>query len=447
MPHGQAFSYSHNSYMPSPENKYRPYAHKVPLDPREDTFPLTQANKTYLSSLADLKALDFDEKLTLKELSTYAGIRYLTTGLVFPFAVGETLLQVQYLPSDEQLLRASLEEGHQQEHADSDDPEFYDVNLGYDTQPRGLANTSLSHALPPLEAGVWDSMQTLARHPTEGWLSLWKGQFTNWVHDMGQIFLQPSIEAVLNDTFDLYDDTIPLVHLESALPNVVTMVTSHVVTGVVLSPLEIIRTRLMVQSSSPHYKKYKGFFHALKTIIQEEGLATFYWSYNLFPTILYHALTPLIGNTIPLVIDRFLNLSPADSPLLYSLAELGLNTLQLIITMPVDTIRKRLQCQIQSQSSERLVTIVSTRSTPYYGVVDCAYRIITEEGGSRTKRSKKAKNGRSLKRKSDHPTAKKSWWQRWGVQGLYRGSSMRFAGYLAVFANNVIGGTKDEDEW
>jgi hypothetical protein len=60
---------------------------------------------------------------------------------------------------------------------------------------------------------------------------------------MGHLFFQPTIEGVLNDTFDLYDDTIPLVYLEHAGPNIATIVTSHLVTGILLSPLEVARTR------------------------------------------------------------------------------------------------------------------------------------------------------------------------------------------------------------
>ncbi|KAK9762867.1 hypothetical protein K7432_010972 [Basidiobolus ranarum] len=444
----------YHSYMPSSENKYRPYAHRHPLDSPNETFNSAQVNKTYLGNLTDLKTLDLDDKLTTKELATYAGIRYLTTGLVFPFIVSETLLQVQYLPNDGHIIDTTVEDGKRHETDDSDEPEFYNVSLGHNAQAKHNSEGNLrpAHMLPPLDYGVWNTIQTLSGHPMEGWQSLWKGQFTNWLHDLGEVLLQPSIETVFNDSFDLYDDTIPLVHLEKALPNVMTMVGSHVVTGIILSPLEIIRTRLIVQSSSPHYKKYRGFFHALKTIIQEEGLVAFYWSYNLFPTILYHALNPLIGNTIPLVIDRFLNLSPSDSPFSYSLAELGLRTLQLIVTMPVDTIRKRLQCQIQNPSASRLETVVETRSVPYYGAVDCAYRIIAEEGGVRNRRSRKVKTERSQRRKKspDHlasDQSNKSWWQSWGVGGLYRGFGMRFSSYLVVFASNMIGGTKDEDEW
>lgn len=60
---------------------------------------------------------------------------------------------------------------------------------------------------------------------------------------MLHLFAQPTLEATLNDTFDLYDDTIPLVHLDHVGPNIATMVTSHLVVGLVLSPLELVRTR------------------------------------------------------------------------------------------------------------------------------------------------------------------------------------------------------------
>jgi hypothetical protein len=70
-----------------------------------------------------------------------------------------------------------------------------------------------------------------------------KGQFAAWLYEIGNLSLQPNLESKLNETFDLYDDTIPLIYLDHAAPNVVTKVTSHLIVGVLLSPLEIIRTR------------------------------------------------------------------------------------------------------------------------------------------------------------------------------------------------------------
>lgn len=135
-----------------------------------------------------------------------------------------------------------------------------------------------AYQMAPIEGGVWKAITDLAKHPTEGWLSLWKGtydsygnsirssslwrkrhlqtsllllfltllmigQYTNWIYEMLHLFAQPTLEATLNDTFDLYDDTIPLVHLDHVGPNIATMVTSHLVVGLILSPLELVRTR------------------------------------------------------------------------------------------------------------------------------------------------------------------------------------------------------------
>ena len=64
-------------------------------------------------------------------------------------------------------------------------------------------STRPAYQIPVLEnASVWSAMKALVYQPTEGWSSL----------------LKPTLEGTLNDAFDLYDDTIPLVHLPLLLP-------------------------------------------------------------------------------------------------------------------------------------------------------------------------------------------------------------------------------------
>ncbi|KAF9952827.1 hypothetical protein BGZ65_005036 [Modicella reniformis] len=180
-----------------------------------------------------------------------------------------------------------------------------------------------------------EAVTDLSKHPTEGWLSLWKGQYTNWIYEMLHLFAQPTLEATLNDALDLHDDTIPLVYLDHVVPNIGTMVTSHLVVGFIISPLELVSTRLIVQTANPLQRKYSGMVNCFTTIIQEEGVSALWGGVNLFPTLVYHTLTPLLSNSIPLIIDRVFKLSAADSPVLYSLAELGLNTLELLIRLPI----------------------------------------------------------------------------------------------------------------
>ncbi|KAG0199293.1 hypothetical protein BGX28_007422 [Mortierella sp. GBA30] len=310
------------------------------------------------------------------------------------------------------------------------------------------------YQMAPIEGGVWKAVTDLANHPTEGWMSLWKGQYTNWIYEMLHLFAQPTLEATLNDTFDLYDDTIPLVHLDHVGPNIATMVTSHLVVGFVLSPLELVRTRLIVQTANPLQRKYSGMLNCFSTIIQEEGVSALWGGVNLFPTLIYHTLTPLLRNSIPLIIDRVFNLSAADSPFLYSLAELGLNTIELLIRLPIETVRKRLQIQIQNQnqnssttgSVKRYHTVVETRKGRYVGMVDCVYRIIKEEGGHHKRVSRTVRNPDGST--TTTTVQQRPWYSAWGVRGLYTGLGMHLTTNVCLFAVGAVTNLQDEgDDW
>jgi hypothetical protein len=104
-------------------------------------------------------------------------------------------------------------------------------------------STRPPHQIKPIEGGVWQGIGKLMKQPHEGWRSLFKGQYTNWLYEISHLFLQPTLEGTLNDIFDLYDDTIPLVHLDHVGPNLATLVASNLIVGFILSPLELIRTR------------------------------------------------------------------------------------------------------------------------------------------------------------------------------------------------------------
>lgn len=104
-------------------------------------------------------------------------------------------------------------------------------------------STRPPHQIKPIDGGVWQGIGKLMKQPHEGWRSLFKGQYTNWLYEISHLFLQPTLEGTLNDMFDLYDDTIPLVHLDHVGPNLATLVASNLIVGFILSPLELIRTR------------------------------------------------------------------------------------------------------------------------------------------------------------------------------------------------------------
>ncbi|KAJ3342288.1 proteasome component pup2 [Gonapodya sp. JEL0774] len=228
----------------------------------------------------------------LGDLLVFGGVKFFTQALIAPFHVAKILQQVNYIPSDDFLFRlqhhldllpsqgdAEGEEdmGGAAESADSSNgdalsstedtasdladsvyaqatsPTLYSEpgpTLTADEQGY-LVRTTFAftdpvrpqYQLPPQEGSLFSTLGQVWRHPDEGTLSLWKGHFTSWLREMLDLLIQPTLEGSLNDLIGLPDESIPLVHLDRPLPNLLTLLASRLVTGILLSPLELVRTR------------------------------------------------------------------------------------------------------------------------------------------------------------------------------------------------------------
>ncbi|CAD6915231.1 unnamed protein product, partial [Tilletia laevis] len=122
---------------------------------------------------------------------------------------------------------------------------------------------------------------------------------------------------------------------------------SHLGTGLLLSPLDTVRTRLVAQSGLRHHRTYTSTWHAFSKMLNEEGgWRTAYFHPNvLIPTVLDYSLRPLLSMGTPLVIERWWGIDATNSPALYAAAELTLGTASLLVSLPIETVRRRLQLQ------------------------------------------------------------------------------------------------------
>ncbi|OZJ04111.1 hypothetical protein BZG36_02862 [Bifiguratus adelaidae] len=506
------------TYTAFPQSFARNSAH--PLRPYYQPPPPVNYTSVTLSTTTHAASLDPDleelvhpeqgwfsrHRSTLTDYTRFALLRYLVLAGTAPVEVAKTLLQVQYtgaLRVKKQVVQVEEDD----ESSDSSDSDFYNPSIRERMMGRrptdGLDIMRSDHEMlsPPLrrrkrksppakviaeeeadmsvqaepelelKGGTWQAM-TAVVNSSEGWKGLFKGQFTHWTYEMLHVFIQPSIEGTLNDFFDLYDDTIPLVHLDRVGPNIATLVFSHAAVGFMLSPLEIVRTRLIVQSSKPDSKKYGGMVSALSTIVSEEGGFYSLYLHNnyLIPTILYHTVKPLMAALTPLVVSRWLRISPSDAPITFQSAVLAMHICQLLILMPIETIRKRLMLQYRYtpvpvgpiEGPKPLVPIVRTRPTYYTGVMDTLYKIIKEEGrqqpmvapspsksaaiaATRNRRLRRAgkesssEGPRSVERAPEEEQKRNFW----GVRGLYRGFGAQVLLAVGGFAIQAMNGLED----
>jgi fusion and transport protein UGO1 len=284
-------------------------------------------------------------------------------------------------------------------------------------------------------------MRRIRRTPSEGLPALWKGQLITTIHSVLSNNIQPIVHTFLlislppavarvelNAELEL-----PLTsHPHPALP-LGLHVAAHLLTHVFLSPLELLKTRLIVQPSS--LPESKSSLSLLRDAVNKEGGLTglYLHSHLIIPAILEHTLRPVLTLSIPLLIERQLNITPDVSPVIYSMLDLGLGLASLLVILPVETVRKRLQLQDRSFVDEdddedalakqhQRKSIVRLRQKPYHGVVEAIWRIITEETTVTPRRRRRTSRGAQTVVAREGPKSGRFD----GVRQLYRGVSIPF---------------------
>lgn len=240
---------------------------------------------------------------------------------------------------------------------------------------------------------------------------------------------------------------------------------SHVVTGVLLSPLDLVRTRLIVQSSHPSHKTYTGPIHALRSAVTQEGGIRALYSHPslLVPAILDNTVRPLLIIATPILLHRWLGIEEDTHPLSYALASFTYSSAALLVTLPIETFRRRMQ--IQSRGTARpLQACVEVSPRPYVGVIDTAWRIVTEERASPRRRvrrppasrrgstaegarraSFKGKEREDVVLQEEDEFEDDGWFASTGIAQLYRGFTMGLTANAVVFAFGTFTGISVDD--
>lgn len=220
-------------------------------------------------------------------------------------------------------------------------------------------------------------------------------------------------------------------------------VISHLATGLILSPLDLIRTRLIAQSSIPAYKNYVGPVDALSHILREEGglKGVYLHPHLLIPAILENTLRPLITLGFPSALGRLVFVSQDTSFAAWSCVEFLASCAGLLITLPVETIRRRLQVQVRG-AAKPLRTCVQTRPRPYNGVVDVFWRILTEE---RSEPPLAYARFRQRKKGKQPEQVRDGWYSSTGLGQLYRGFGMGVGASAIVLVLAAIAGSDDRN--
>lgn len=217
-------------------------------------------------------------------------------------------------------------------------------------------------------------------------------------------------------------------------------IASHMITGFLLSPLDLLRTRQIVYPR----KDSPSAFTLLSQIIHDEGgiRAVYLDSRFLIPTLLDHSIRPLITLALPGLIHRQLGLRDSMNPLTYPLAEFLGACGGLLITLPIETIRRRLQ--VQSRSGHSSKSCVQLRPKPYIGVLDTLWRVLSEERSAPRKRRRRNWRGKAREVQPADVPEDEGFLISTGVGQLFRGFGMGVGALALVLVLALTTGGEDE---
>ncbi|KAH9949506.1 mitochondrial carrier [Amylocystis lapponica] len=470
-----------SAFSPGPSSTSQSYQWST----RTSTNPLFDLSSSFDSDGSDTRMFI---TVKLKGLLAAAFLQYATTALIMPLDVGKMLLQVQWVPRDAgevvpgAVLTTDTVEEEEELSDDSNENDSYfadpsNVNTaaaptpppprlsderGYVVRQSVLEEGTIPEYVIPVGSadGTWGMVKRVGRFKSEGWFSLWKGLLTSAVNDALSGTLQPIIHSLLQS---MLSPVLPPItpFSPSAMP-LLLPVASHVVTGFLLSPLDLVRTRLIIQSSHPRYRTYSGPLDALREILAHEGglHGVYLHPHLLLPTLLDCTLRALVPLTLPGLVASYLGfgvpLAPETHPIMWAVAELLGSCAGLLVTLPFETVRRRLQAQVRGDARP-LRACVELRPKPYNGIVDAFWHILTEERSDlplekkrRRRKSSSAKGkgkGAEGLREDGARLEGESWLKNTGIGQLYRGLGMRASASLVVFVLAMLGGDEPDSGW
>jgi mitochondrial fusion and transport protein UGO1 len=199
---------------------------------------------------------------------------------------------------------------------------------------------------------------------------------------------------------------------------------------------------------------YRGPLDALDQILDHEGgLYGAYFHPHLFiPTILDCTLRAVVPFALPAMVASYFRITYETHPFARNAVELLGSWASLLITLPFETVRKRLQVQTRG-SARAFKGCVELRPAPYNGVVDALWHILTEERSDLPLKPRRRHRRKSLGKGTESHSQMvenndSSWLRHSGVGQLYRGMSLRVGASVVMFVLAMfVGGDEADAGW
>ncbi|KAG5921004.1 hypothetical protein E4U61_007235 [Claviceps capensis] len=275
----------------------------------------------------------------------------------------------------------------------------------------------------------------------DGAWGVWKGSNATFLYNVLQSLLENWGRSFLSAVFNVpdlgvKDDFDRLIDIASPYPwaSLFVAAGAAVVTGVLLSPLDLVRTRLIMTPISKGQRRTMAALRALPSYLCPSAIA--------LPTILNSLVHPFLTLSTPLVLRTRFMIDRKVSPMTFSVAKFFASSAAVLMKLPIETVLRRGQMAVLSSQEyvralggpdKKFDTVVPLGH--YNGVVGTMYHIATEEGA---RLNPTAANTSGIKQgKSKTKMLQTTRIKGQGMEGLYRGWKVSWWGLVGLWAASM----------
>ncbi|CAJ2506479.1 Uu.00g006090.m01.CDS01 [Anthostomella pinea] len=471
-----------------PVNPLRPYYIPPTIGDQSDSLPSrpspsSHANATsgnYASKARDIfPDLDYNNHLDEISPSTVQSVKqtvdellwkYTSVLMAQPFEVAKTILQVRSQDDLGALGAAPVEAKRpviarprrsvydEYPDSDSEPDDYFTSNAPYTPTPSH--RTQHRRGSSPIESPKANAKPTLLPHQlglrrpdsifdvlsqlwSKEWAwGVWKGTNTTFLYTVLQSLLEnwsrSLLSALLNvPDLGVKDDVERLVDIASPYPwaSLCVAAAAAVATGLILAPLDLVRTRLIVTSTGRAPRRTLATLRALPSWLCPSIL--------IGPTILNSLVHPFLTLSTPLVLRSQFLIDRELSPTTFSIAKFCTSCASLFIKLPLETVLRRGQMAVLLQPNyvealDRAGNMdIIVRPGPYNGVIGTMYTIVAEEGSRAVSvPAKSPQRGRKGNATVSEVVYKKGQ----GLGGLWRGWKVSWWGLVGLWTAGIAGG-------
>ncbi|KAH8775996.1 mitochondrial fusion protein-like protein [Hyaloscypha sp. PMI_1271] len=465
---------------------YRPPSIGNPIDTPGTTSsgthglgPKNGSAASYASSARDMfSELDYGDYLSDNTPTAVESVRkqvddwfykYTSILLAQPFDVAKLVLQVRSHDLEDESLplsirntgsrqssyRNSAYSDYPSDDSDPDEPAYFTATapLSHSYSPprsRRRHGSENSFPSPPPKDHSPPTHQLILKRPDsilevisqewtkEGGWGVWKGSNTTFVYSVLVQTLEKWSRGLLSALLNVPDPDLAtglemsaeLIGSPYPWASLGVAIAAAVATGLILAPLDLIRTKLILTPTSHPKRSLTSQLRMLPSYLCPTSL--------IVPTVLHSLITPAISHTTPLLLRSRLAIDPFLTPNTYQLARFMSKSIELFIKLPLETVLRRGQMAVLKQETSMirelgkwegdLETMVKVGN--YRGVVGTMWLIVRDEGV----REVPVFKGRGKLR----VTQKEMKGQ--GLPGLWRGWRVGMWGLVGMWSSRMLSG-------